>query len=154
MNRILIAIAIAAALVVSVIMGLRAGSSSSTGLLAVKKQEASQSVSEVQPMPAADASAPPDVASFVEQLTGVKQSAPSPAPPPTAAPEVISGPAKIEAWLSSSTDIPTIANNVLTGFPSLKPEDQLLAVSKLVALVSDDRFEGLKRLLLDPKTTT
>ncbi len=42
---------------------------------------------------------------------------------------------------------------MLTGFPSLDAKDHLLAVGNLVALVGDDRFEGLKRLLLDPKTS-
>lgn len=64
-----------------------------------------------------------------------------------------SGPERIEEWLSSSTDIPTIANKILISFPSLEAKDHLLAASKLVALVSDDRFEGLKRLLFDPKTS-
>ena len=65
----------------------------------------------------------------------------------------LSGSQQVEAWLSSSTDIPTIANKILVGFSALESKDQLLAVSKLVALVSDDRFDGLKRLLFDPKTT-
>jgi hypothetical protein len=64
-----------------------------------------------------------------------------------------SGPERIDEWLSSSTDIPTIANKILISFPSLEAKDHLLAASKLVALVSDDRFEGLKRLLFDPKTS-
>lgn len=64
-----------------------------------------------------------------------------------------SGPELVHQWLSSSTDIPTIANTMLTGFPSLAAKDHLHAVGNLVALVGDDRFEGLKRLLLDPKTS-
>jgi hypothetical protein len=64
-----------------------------------------------------------------------------------------SGPERIDEWLSSSTDIPTIANKILISFPSLEAKDHLLAAAKLVALVSDDRFEGLKRLLFDPKTS-
>lgn len=79
--------------------------------------------------------------------------------PPNASVEVTSqitqpsGPERIDEWLSSSTDIPTIANKILISFPSLEAKDHLLAVSKLVALVSDDRFEGLKRLLYDSRTS-
>lgn len=79
--------------------------------------------------------------------------------PPNASVEVTSqitqpsGPERIEEWLSSSTDIPTIANKILISFPSLEDKDHLLAASKLVALVSDDRFEGLKRLLYDSRTS-
>jgi hypothetical protein len=90
---------------------------------------------------------------LIQSITGVTPAKQSPVAEASPADAAMSGPVKIEAWLSSSTDIPTIANNLLAGFPSLEAKDQLLAVSKLVALVSDDRFEGVKRLLFDPKTS-
>ena len=106
---------------------------------------------------------PVSVASFLPSDTKdkpiTKQTPATAERPPNASVEVRSlttqpsGPQRIDEWLSSSTDIPTIANKILISFPSLEDKDHLLAASKLVALVSDDRFEGLKRLLFDPKTS-
>ncbi len=89
----------------------------------------------------------PDVATAITRTTTT-----APSTTPTAQP--LSGGEQVEQWLSSSTDIKVVAQNILAGFPLLATEDHLLAASKLVALVGDDRFEGLKRLILDPKTST
>lgn len=153
MKRLFIFLVATVAIVVAVLIGLRAGDSAPLPVTeSGKTARDSPTAAATAAMHAESASTALDGQVLTEQLTGVSQGA-SAAPMP-ATPEVVSGPAKIEAWLASSTDIPTIANNILAGFPSLKDEDQLLAASKLAALVSDDRFDALKRLLIDPKTTT
>lgn len=141
---------------IAIWLGLRAGSSDQAMPQVPPLRAATAVVAGTGP--AADMAPEPSQearAALVRQLTGITtMPASSPSPEAVApTPSELDGPAKVEAWLASSTDLPTVANTIFAGFPTLKPEDQLLAVSKLVALVSDDRFEGLKRLLLDPKTT-
>lgn len=150
MKLVIISLGVVVAIAGAIMLGLHAGSPPATTKMLPTSSVAhlsrlQQPTTNLEPHP-------PDERSLISQMTGASQGAASATPP--AEPEGPSGPAKIEAWLASSTDIPTVANAVLAGFPSLKPEDQLFAASKLVALVSDDRFDGLKRLLLDPKTTT
>lgn len=91
--------------------------------------------------------------SATKQVLATEERPPNADVPMTSLTTQPSGPERIDEWLSSSTDIPTIANKILISFPSLEAKDHLLAASKLVALVSDDRFEGLKGLLFDPKTS-
>ncbi len=154
MKRALIALGIVAALAVALWLGFQAGDSTpepAGGALGA----APMSRTAVDPMLSRD----------VPRSSRVTNEAPAPGaaispgiiPPspgelmPVATPP--SGPELVHQWLSSSTDIPTIANTMLKGFPSLEAKDHLHAVGNLVALVSDDRFAGLKRLLLDPKTS-
>lgn len=91
----------------------------------------------------ADSAAPADAA-LATKAVGT----PHPGTPP-----VLTGPEVIEQWLSSSTDIPEIVRTILAGFPKLDPQDQLLAAGKLAALADDLHYEGVKRLLVDEKTS-
>jgi hypothetical protein len=72
---------------------------------------------------------------------------------PTASPQAPTGGEMLQGWLTSSQDSHEIAANILRGFPALRTEDHAMVAKELIPLVTDDRYEGLKRLLLDPKTS-
>lgn len=68
----------------------------------------------------------------------------------TAAP---AGGALLQEWLTSSQDVAEIADTILRGWPRLKTDDQAMVAKELIPLVTDDRYQGLRRLLLDPDTS-
>jgi hypothetical protein len=87
----------------------------------------------------------PTAPSGVTGASGLPASA-TPAQPPT-------GGELLHEWLTSSQEVPEIANAVLRGWPQLKPEDHAMAVKALIPFVTNDRYHGLRTLLLDPKTS-
>lgn len=149
MKRLALLLSLVAIVITAVIVGLQWGAPApltpSSRAVAVASPAITPSVKEMR--------GPEDIQALTEPLTGVQQAAVPSSQASAVSPAPLEGPAKIEAWLASSTDAATVANNILAGYPSLKPGDQLLAVSKLSALVSDDRFESLKPLIFDLKTT-
>jgi hypothetical protein len=58
----------------------------------------------------------------------------------------------IERWLST-TEATAGAVTVLQHWSSLKPEEQLPALGRILNMVPDDRYEEVQRVLADPKTT-
>ncbi|MDB6118549.1 MAG: hypothetical protein JWO08_2330 [Verrucomicrobiaceae bacterium] len=149
MQRLLIAIASAAALCLAVWLGFSAGDSRPVGAPAIptrktKGSEAAKTDGPVGPQAGVVQDTPTDPAKPMTTMSG------SPATAPEAS--TLSGPEVIEQWMSS-TDIPGIARAILAGFPKLDPKDHLLAVSKLAPLVGDEQFDSLKRLAVDPATS-
>lgn len=138
------------ALISAVWLGMRAGDSPSVEVAPPADRQASgvslQGPLSQAPEPAViegDAPVIPDLPPGLNTTT----KAMTPEPP------TLSGPEVIEQWLSSSTDIPTIVRTVLDGFPKLSPADHLLAASKVTALADDANYEGVKRLLVDSRTS-
>ncbi len=72
---------------------------------------------------------------------------------PLATTTELTGPERVEQWLTSSTDVRMITQKILEGFGSLKPEDHALAATKLAELLSDEDFPQVRALLLDDRTS-
>jgi len=151
MQRLLIAIAAAAALCLAVWLGFSAGDSQPVEKAPLPTQKAKGGIETTRadglvmgPQGESVQEAPADPAKPMTMVSGL----------PATAPEAstLSGPEVIEQWLSS-TDIPGITRAILAGFPKLDPKDHLLAISKLAPLVGDDQFDSLKRLAVDPATS-
>jgi hypothetical protein len=67
--------------------------------------------------------------------------------------EALAGGELLHEWLTSSQDVSEIADTILRGWARLKTEDQAMVAKELIPLVTDDRYQGLRRLLLDPETS-
>ena len=59
--------------------------------------------------------------------------------------------ARLNQWLTSSSDLKKVAETILNNFSSVKPEDQARVVHALIPLVSDENYAPLGNLMLDPR---
>ena len=96
-----------------------------------------------------EASAPtinaPETSDALRGATAMSSASPPAPSPPT-------GAEMIERWLST-TEATAGAVTVLQHWSSLKPEEQLPALGRILNMVPDDRYEEVQRVLADPKTT-
>lgn len=99
----------------------------------------------------AGSSPTPDVrtAEKADPSPGLTGASPVPEAAPSAPP---TGAEMVERWLST-TDAAAGAVNVLQHWSSLKPEEQLPALGRVLNMVPDDRYNALERVLADPATT-
>jgi hypothetical protein len=65
-----------------------------------------------------------------------------------------SGPEMLDQWLSSSTNPDEVGLAVMLGFSKLPAETHAAAARQMVNLVPDGAFDGMLRILLNPKTST